>query len=140
MQTREEVYKCTYCKSPIKPPPPPPLFRGGKLISHPSLLSPPPSSPSILHKQLTWTDQLWFIQVGNSYCFGLQLHDLQPCAFPPLCSSSLRRIVTIFLLLQKADHPRETLLPLMRFTKLNKPPSQISPPGGLTEDLGYTQQ
>ena len=48
--------------------------------------------------------------------------------------------------------PRETLLPLMRFTKLNKPPLSINPPprptskvlqknkpaqGGLIEDLRY---
>ena len=63
------------------PPPPhsnkPPLFRVGKLISRPSLLSPPPPSPSPFPQslfftkklQLTWTDQLWFIQAGNSYCF-----------------------------------------------------------------------
>ena len=31
------------------------------------LLTPLPSI-LILHKQLTWTDQLWFIQAGSSYC------------------------------------------------------------------------
>ena len=31
------------------------------------LLTPLPSI-LILHKQLTWTDQFWFIQAGSSYC------------------------------------------------------------------------
>ena len=37
------------------------------------LLSPPPPlhvpSILILYKKLKWTDRLWFIQAGNSYCF-----------------------------------------------------------------------
>ena len=49
----------------------PPLQRR-KVNKPPSLLSPPPPLPLpsilILHKQLMWTDQLFFIQVGNSYC------------------------------------------------------------------------
>ena len=28
----------------------------------------PLSSILILHRQLTWTDQFWFIQAGSSYC------------------------------------------------------------------------
>ena len=49
-------------------------FQGRKVNKSPSLLSPPPPSlplPSIfiLCKQLSWTDRLWFIQAGNSYCF-----------------------------------------------------------------------
>ena len=41
------------------------------VLSPPSLIPPPAPFPlpSILHKQLTWTDQLWFIQAGTSYCF-----------------------------------------------------------------------
>ena len=86
----------------------PPLFRGGKLISPPLLsIKPHPLPlPSILHKQLTWTDQLWLIQAGNSYCFW------SSAAWPPtscICltfstirSSSLWRILTIFLSLEKA--------------------------------------
>ena len=42
-------------------------------VLSPHLSNTPPHAPfplpSILHKQLTWTDQLWFIQAGTSYCF-----------------------------------------------------------------------
>ena len=40
-------------------------------MSPASLLRPPLLFLSILilHKKLTWTDQLWFIQAGDSYCF-----------------------------------------------------------------------
>ena len=49
--------------NPLLSPPPP--FQRRK-VNKPPL---PLSSILILHKQLTWTDQLWFIQAGNSYCF-----------------------------------------------------------------------
>ena len=67
-----------YGKSSIKPPlsNKPPLFRWGKLISPP----PPPRSILILHRQFTWTDQLWFIQGARlevHTVFGLWPHDLQ---------------------------------------------------------------
>ena len=79
--------------------------------------------------------------------------------FSTIRSSSLWRIVTIFLLLEKAViprepqvRPREPLLLLMRFAKLNRPPSLLrppppptsseknKPPGGLIEDLRYAKR
>ena len=61
--------------------------------------------------------------------FGRMTSNLMCLTFSTLRSSSLWRIVTTFLLLEKAVYnarepqvrPRETLLPLMRFAKLDKP-------------------
>ena len=49
-----------------------PTFQRRKVNKPPvSIKSPPLPLPSIrsLQKQLTCTEQLWFIQAGNSYCF-----------------------------------------------------------------------
>ena len=93
--------------------------------------------------------------------FGRMTSNFFMClTFSILCSSSLWRIVTIFLLLEKAvkrpvttSPSGETLVPLMHFAKLNKPPLSFKPPsllsppskvleknkplGGLIEDLQY---
>ena len=61
--------------------------------------------------------------------FGRMTSNLMCLTFSTLRSSSLWRIVTTFLLLEKTVYnarepqvrPRETLLPLMRFAKLDKP-------------------
>ena len=66
---------------------PPPLFRGGKLRSPPL----PLSSILIRHKQLTWTDQLRFIQAGNSYCFW------SSAAWPPTSCAELFQLYALVL-------------------------------------------
>ena len=86
--------------------------------------------------------------------FGRMTSNFICLTFSTLRSSSLWRLVTIFLLSEKAYNTREltqgrhreTLLPLMRSAKQNKrPPPLLSPPskmlekkkasGGLIEDL-----
>ena len=102
--------KVIYRKSSIKPPPPP--FQRRKVDKPPPPLSIKPPLPLpfilILHKQLTWTDQLWFIQAGNSHCFW------SSAAWPP---------------------SSRNLAPVDHFARLNKPfslpfpyPSLLSPP------------
>ena len=66
--------KVTYRKSSKKPPlsnKPPPFQRRKVDKPPPPSIKPPLPLPTILilHKQLTWTVQLWFIQAGNSYWF-----------------------------------------------------------------------
>ena len=68
--------KVTYRKSSKKPPlsnRPPPSIKPH--LPLPTIL--------ILHKQLTWTDQLWFIQAGNSYWFW------SSAAWPPTSCAEL---------------------------------------------------
>ena len=80
------------------------------------------------------------------FVLGLQLHDTQLHVlnfFSTLSSSTLWRIVTICLLLEKAvEHPgttsppsrnlapvgKNSILPVMRFTKLSEPPPLFKPP------------
>ena len=98
-----------YRKSSIKPPSqinppsnkPPRLFSGGKLISPPSLLSPLPQS-LFFTKQLTINVD-WSVMV-YSRCkfilfliFGHMTSNFICLTFSTLRSSSLWRIVTIFL-------------------------------------------
>ena len=125
---------CYYRKSSIKPP----LFRGRKLIRP----SPPFPLPSILvlrkqQTKLTWTDHLWFIQAGNSYCFWSsaawrQLHVLNFFNFTLLFSEEN---CYHFLIVRKSsiapgNHKsvlEKPCCPLMHFAKLNKPPYLLSP-------------
>ena len=60
-------------------------------IRPPSLISHPLPSILILHKQLTCTDQLWFIQAGNSCCFW------SPAAWPPTSCAQLFQLYALVL-------------------------------------------
>ena len=96
----------TYRKSSIKPPPP--LFTGGKLISPPSL------NPYSSRKKLT-INVHWSVMFYSGWkfilflVFGHMTSNFICLTFSTLCSSSLWRIVTIFLSLDKAVyHPGTT--------------------------------
>ena len=92
----------------------------GKVNKPPLSIKPPPPLPLpsilILQEQLTWTDLLWFIQAGNSCWFW------SSAARPPTSCAELSqlyalvlwRIVTIFLLLEKAVHRPVTTSPSSR--------------------------
>ena len=138
-----------YRKSSIKPPSlisPPLPFRGGKLIS------PPPSpSPNRYSSQLKLTINMYLsVMVYSGWkfilflVFGRMTSNFICLTFSTLRSSSLWRIVTIFLSLDKAVYRPGTTSPSSRnlapVAKLNKPPSKVleknKPPGGLNR--GFT--
>ena len=82
--------KVTYRKYSKKPPlsnkPPPPFSEEeSRQALPPPSIKPHLPLPTILilHKQLTWTDQLWFIQAGNSYWFW------SSAAWPPTSCAEL---------------------------------------------------
>ena len=82
--------KVTYRKSSKKPPlsnKPPPFSEEESRQEPPPPHSIKPHLPLstilILHKQLTWTDQWWFIQAGNSYWFW------SSAAWPPTSCAEL---------------------------------------------------
>jgi len=99
------------CYAPLsnKPPPPPPFQK--RKVNKPSL-----PSILILPKQVTWTDQLWFIRlkVHTVLVFGRMTSNFMFFSFSTLRSSSLWRIVTIFLLLEKAVYRPGTTSPSSR--------------------------
>ena len=126
------IYTVNSLLSPLplsnKPPPPllnkPHLFRGGKLISTPSRLSPPPL-PRPLPQSLLLTKKLtinvdWSVMIYSGWKFALFLvfgrmtSNFMCLTFSTLRSSSLWRIVTIFLSLDKAVYRLGTTSPSSR--------------------------
>ena len=131
-----------YRKSSIKPPlsnKPPPPFQRRKVNKPPSLLSPPLPLPQSLFftKKLTINVD-WSVMVYSGWkfilflVFGRMTSNFICLTFSTLRSSSLWRIVTIFLSLDKAVYRPGTTSPSSRnltpVAKLNKPPSLLSPP------------
>ena len=85
----------------------PPVFRGGKLIS-PPFYTPPPSVPPLHHYSSQTINLDWSVMVYSGWkfilflVFGRMTSNFMCWTFSTLCSSSLWRIVTIFLVLAKA--------------------------------------
>ena len=123
-----------YRKSSIKSPLSikPPLFRGGKLISPPpSLLPPPPQSLFFAQKLTINVD--WSVMVYSGWkfilflVFGRMTSNFICLTFTTLRSSSLWRIGTIFLSLDKTVYRPGTTSPSSRNLALVGENSKLQP-------------